>query len=107
MTHHHDDHLDAPGHDPATCAEFDHCQRCLAYSAGYTRGKAAAYSELRLRLGTPHAPDCGCLPCRIVGQIQAAYAVKVTRLGHAEDCAGPGCSETCRCTCHAGEPARW
>ena len=64
-------------HDPETC-ELEPCPLCSAYEKGYSRGKGAAYAEIRARLNyTTHTTDCGCEPCLIIRSAGARRPLRV------------------------------
>ena len=53
-------------HDPTIC-DRPMCSLCRSHEEGYTRGKLAAYAEVRARLtDDTHAQDCGCEPCLLI-----------------------------------------
>lgn len=53
-------------HDPAIC-DRPMCSQCRSHEEGYTRGKLAAYAEVRARLtDDTHAQSCGCEPCLLI-----------------------------------------
>ena len=59
-------------HDYAGC-QLEACALCDAYGDGYTHGKDNARFEVYTIIDAPHAPDCGCEPCRVIRRVRHGF----------------------------------
>ena len=67
-------------HDPAECRHAP-CVRCADFNAGWTLGKAKAFSEVEEVVPARHAVDCGCRPCQVVAVVILGWLMRRWRTG--------------------------